>query len=178
MACINLASTKEVNLQKSLVHHKLWDLENVKLKPRQLCIFTKKLQQFAQDKGRIGCQNVYYHSSQYKSQAFAQSKQALETLNYKFVDVRDRSKNSADKQLITDCVNLVAPKPFPKTIILVLGDWDYAGLISVLKALTINVIVFAQRNSTSPRLINLVGEENFHYVEDFLQKPSYLPLDL
>lgn len=89
----------------------------------------------------------------------------------KCVDVPDHSENSADYRLMADCVLLFAPKPSPSpnTIILVLEDWDYAGLICILKALGKKVIIFAQRGSENPRLIKLVGNENFYFVDELPQ---------
>ena len=63
-------------------------------------------------------------------------------------------------------VSKSSTKPSPDIIVLVLADRDFAGLITVLKALGITVIVFARRKSASQKLINLVGEDNFHYVDE------------
>ncbi|MEA5579942.1 NYN domain-containing protein [Nodularia harveyana UHCC-0300] len=121
--------------------------------------------QFAESQGRVISKNVYYNSH-HSSQNTAKS--SLEKLGFLGVDVPDGSKNSADYRLMADCLKLFAPKlpAYPNIIILVLGDWDFAGLISVLKTLGKTVIVFAERGSASPKLINLVGNENFHYVDE------------
>ena len=126
------------------------------------------LLKFAQSKGRIICRNVYYNSHDI-NQVF--TKNELEILGMKGVDVPDYSENSADYRLMADCVQLFAPKPShsPNTIILVLGDWDYAGLICILKALGKKVIIFAQRGSASPKLIKLVGNDNFYFVDELPQ---------
>ncbi|MEH2448004.1 MAG: NYN domain-containing protein [Nostoc sp.] len=124
------------------------------------------LLKFAQSKGRIDCKNVYYNSH-YINQV--STKNELEILGMKCVDVPDHSNNSADYRLIADCVQTVAFNPSLKTIILFSGDWDYAGLICILKSLDIKVIVFAQRGSESPRLIKLVGDDNFHFIDELPQ---------
>jgi hypothetical protein len=126
------------------------------------------LLEFAQSKGRIDCKNVYYNSH-YRSQVC--TKNELEVLGMKCVDVPDNSENSADYRLMADCVQLFAPRPSssPSTIILVVGDWDYAGLICMLKTLEKKVIIFAQRGSASPKLIELVGNENFYFVDELPQ---------
>ena len=124
------------------------------------------LLKFAQSKGRIDCKNVYYNSH-YINQVC--TKNELEILGMKCVDVPDHSNNSADYRLIADCVQAVAFNPSLKTIILFSGDWDYAGLICILKSLDKKVIVFAQRGSESPRLIKLVGDDNFHFIDELPQ---------
>lgn len=124
------------------------------------------LLEFAQSNGCIDCQNVYYNSN-YRNQVC--TKNELEILGMKGVDVPDNSENSADYRLISDCVNWVASNRSVNIIILVLGDRDYAGLIVILQALGKKVIVFAQRGSESQRLIKLVGDENFHFVDELPQ---------
>lgn len=121
------------------------------------------LLEFAQSKGRIDCKNVYYNSH-YRNQV--STKNELELLGMKCVDVPEYSNNSADYRLIADCVQAVAFNPSLKTIILFSGDWDYAGLICILKSLGKKVIVFAQRGSESPKLIKLVGNDNFYFVDE------------
>ncbi|MBN3874307.1 NYN domain-containing protein [Nostoc sp. JL33] len=124
------------------------------------------LLEFAQSKGRIGCKNVYYNSH-YIDQV--STKNELEIFGMKGVDVPDNSENSADYRLINDCINWVAFNASVNIIILVLGDWDYAGLICILKALGKKVIVFAQRGSESSELIKLVGNDNFYFVDELPQ---------
>jgi uncharacterized LabA/DUF88 family protein len=123
---------------------------------------------FAKIQGKISCKKFYYNS-QHLNQVFA--KNQLELLGFKCVDVPDNSKNSADYRLISDCIQLFAPKssPNPNIIILVLGDWDFAGLISILQSTGKRVIVFAQRGSESPKLKNLVGSDNFHLIDELPQ---------
>lgn len=136
-----------------------WDYQNVYLNQKQ----AELLLAFAQSKGRLEPPKIYYNS-QHKNQV--NDKICLEKLGYQGVDVPDSGKNSADKQLVFDCIKRVAIKPSPDMIILVLGDRDFAGLITVLKASGITVIVFARRKSASKKLINLVGEGNFHDVDE------------
>ncbi|MFS0519012.1 NYN domain-containing protein [Nostoc sp. UIC 10607] len=124
------------------------------------------LLEFAQSNGHIDSKNVYYNSH-YISQVC--TKNELEILGMKCVDVPDNSNNSADYRLMADCVNAVAFNPSLKTIILLSGDWDYAGLICILKSLGKEVIIFAQRGSASPNLIKLVGNDNFHFLDELPQ---------
>ena len=135
------------------------DSQNVYLNQKQ----AELLVAFDKSKGRLEPPKNYYNS-QKKNQLT--DKIRLEKLGFQGVDVPDSGKNSADKQLVFDCIKRVAIKPSPDIIILVLGDRDFAGLITVLNALGITVIVFARRKSASKKLINLVGEDNFHYVDE------------
>ncbi|MEG4580696.1 NYN domain-containing protein [Microcoleus sp. MON1_C5] len=136
-----------------------WDTQNVYLNQDQ----AEFLLAFAKSQGRLEPPKIYYNS-QHKNQV--NDKNRLEKLGCIGVDVRDSAKNSLDKQLVFDCSKRFAIKPSPDLIILVLGDRDFAGLITFLKALRITVIVFARRKSASKKLINLVGEDNFHDVDE------------
>jgi uncharacterized LabA/DUF88 family protein len=118
---------------------------------------------FTKSKGRFEPPKNYYNS-QHKNQV--NDKIRLEKLGFLGVDVPDSGKNSADKELVFDCIKRVATKPSPDIIILCLADRDFAGLISVLMGLGKTVIVFARRKSASQKLINLVGEDNFHDVDE------------
>jgi len=157
----------------------LWDGQNVHLEQKE----AELLVAFAKSKGRLDCQKFYYNS-QYENQV--NDKNRLEKLDFKGIDVPD-GKNSADKQFVFDCIKRVAIKPSPEIIILVSGDRDFAGLIAVLMALGKTVIVFARRESASKKLIKLVGEDNFHYVDELsslcaglkakLNKPKQLSIE-
>jgi uncharacterized LabA/DUF88 family protein len=118
---------------------------------------------FAQSMGRINFKSVYYNS-QHKNQS--SGKNMLESLGFKCVDVPCYLENSADYRLISDCIKQVALNPSLQIIMLILGDWDFAGLICILKSLGKKVIIFAQRGSASPKLIKLVGDDNFHFVDE------------
>jgi hypothetical protein len=158
----------------------LWDGQNVHLKQNE----AELLVAFAKSKGRLDWQNFYYNS-QHKNQV--NDKNRLEKLGFKGIDVPDSGKNSADKQLVFDCIKRVAINPSPAIILLVLGDRDFAGLIAVLMALGKTVIVFARRESASKKLIKLVGDDNFHYVDELpslcaglkpqLKKPKELSIE-
>jgi hypothetical protein len=162
MKDIHLTSNGQASNQQHLVAL-YWDIQNVKLKSKELLDFASKLQKFADCNGRFNCQKVYYNS-EYKNQTIA--KNILQNLGYKGVNFPCPLKNSADNQLIADCIKWVAFNPYSNIIILVLGDWDYAGLICILKALDKKVIIFAQRGNASQKLIKLVGNDNFHFIEE------------
>ena len=160
MTDIHQTSNLQASQQKPLVYT-AWDLQNVKLKQNKLFDFANNLLDFARAKGCLDCPRIYY-SSQHKNQASA--KKTLDKVGFKGHDVPDPSKNSLDKQLIVDCINRIALKPSPDIFIFVLGDWDFAGLICVLRALGKKVIVFAQQGSESKKLPKIVDE--FHFVDE------------
>ncbi|NQE37250.1 NYN domain-containing protein [Microcoleus asticus] len=137
----------------------LLDSQGVYLNQEQ----AELLVDFAKSKGRLEPPKNYYNS-QHKNQV--NDKIRLEKFGFLGVDVPDSGKNSADKQLVFDCIKRVTTKPSPGIIILVLADRDFAGLISVLMGLGKTVIIFARRKSASQKLINLVGEDNFHDVDE------------
>jgi uncharacterized LabA/DUF88 family protein len=125
--------------------------------------YADLLLDFAKIQGNVNWKNFYY-SSHHKNQVDAKNKFA--SLAFNCVDVPDSSKNSADYRLITDCVNTIAFNPSLNLVILVLGDWDFAGLICILKQMRKKVVILAQKGSVSSKLINLVGAENFHFIDD------------
>lgn len=137
----------------------LWDGQNVHLKQKE----AELLVALAKSKGRLDWQNFYYNS-QHENQV--NDKNRLEKLGFKGVDVPDSRKSSADKELVFDYSKLFAIKPSPEIIILVSGDRDFAGLIAILIALGKTVIVFARRKSARKQLIKLLGEDNFHDVDE------------
>jgi NYN domain len=161
MTDIHLASAEQTSQQKPLVSI-YCDLQNVYSIKNQ----ANLLLAFAQSKGRIDWKSLYYNS-QHQNQAFA--KNHLEVLGFNCVDVPSHLKNSADNQLIVDCINRIAINPSPNIIILILGDRDFVGLICVLRSLGKKVIIFAQRGSASQTLIKLVGNDNFHFVDELPQ---------
>lgn len=163
MADIHISLNRQASQQKNYIGI-FWDLQNVNSIKEKGHLLLK----FAQLRGCIHCKNLYYNS---KHKYQTATKNILESLGFSCVDVPDSSKNSADHRLMADCVQLFTPQrsPIPNIIILVLGDWDYAGLISILQALGKKVIIFAQRGSASPKLIKLVGDDNFHFVDELPQ---------
>ncbi|MEG4420591.1 NYN domain-containing protein [Microcoleus sp. LAD1_D5] len=137
----------------------LWDGQNVHLKQNEAALLVD----FAKSKGRLDCPKFYYNSQKENQ---LDDKNRLENLGFKGIDVPSLDPDSADKQLVFDCIKRVAIKPSSEIIILVSGDRDFAGLITVLMALGKTVIVFARRQSANEKLINLVGEDNFHDVDE------------
>jgi NYN domain len=155
----NLAIGKQTKQSQTLVSG-FCDLQNVlDLTQKQ----AELLVTFAKSKGRLDCFKAYYNSK-HKNQLLA--KNNLEYLGFQGVDVPSDDPDSADKQLIFECIKRVAIKPSPEIIILVSGDRDFAGLIIVMLELGKKVIVFAQRCRANKKLIKLVGDDNFHYIDE------------
>ena len=167
MTDTHLASNGQTSQCKPLVYI-AWDFQNVKLKSNKLLNFASNLLAFASNKGRLHYKMVYYNS-QHIDQASA--KKNLDNLCFNWRNVPCTSKNSADNQLIADCIRRVAFKPSPDIIILVLGDWDFAGLICILRSLDKKVIVIGQRGSESKKLIKITDE--FYFVDELPQLVMY-----
>ncbi|WP_375495407.1 NYN domain-containing protein [uncultured Nostoc sp.] len=161
MTSYHLPSKKQASQKKDYTGI-FCDIQNVP----SIIKFTNLVLQFAESNGTVSCKNIYYNS-QRKDQVVSKNK--LKELGFRCVDVPDSSKNSADKRLKDDCYEAVAFNPFLNKIILFSGDKDFAVLISILKAMGKKVIVFAQRGSASPKLIKLVGNENFYFVDELPQ---------
>ncbi|MFM7407700.1 MAG: NYN domain-containing protein [Cuspidothrix sp.] len=125
--------------------------------------YPNLLLDFAKMQGNVKWKNFYYNSH-HKNQVDAKNK--FELLGFNCVDVPDSSKNSADNQLIADCVKTVAFNPSVNLFMFGLGDWDFAGVICILKQMGKKVVILAQKGSASQRLINLVGAENCYFIDD------------
>ncbi|MFN6501778.1 MAG: NYN domain-containing protein [Nostoc sp. DedQUE01] len=158
MTYANESSNRQTSQQKNSIAI-FCDLQNVSL----ITKFASLALQFAESQGTVFCKNIYYNS-QHKDQVVSINK--LEELGFTCINVPDSSKNSADKRLKDDCYEAVAFNPSLNKIILFSGDKDFAVLIAILKAMRKKVIVFAQRGSENSKLINLVGNENFYFVDE------------
>lgn len=157
MKNIHLPSNGQTTQQKPSVSL-YCDLQNVYLTQE----LANLLLAFATSKGCLICKNVYYNS-QCKNQASVKDK--LKNLAFKWIDVPCPLKDSADNQLIADCIEDVENHTSPDIVILVSGDGDFAKLVSILQKLDKKVIIFAQRGNVKQRLIDLV-KDDFHFVDD------------
>ncbi|AFZ14269.1 protein of unknown function DUF88 [Crinalium epipsammum PCC 9333] len=159
----NKLSTEQSS-HKKLLAYLAWDIQNVKSKQKNLPSLGSDLLEVCGQKWRLTSKNVFYNS-QKKNETDA--KDVLEGMGFKCINVPDNSKNGVDKTLIYYCTKQFTRKPSPDIFVLVLGDWDYAGLISILQAAGKKVIIFAQRGSESKKLINLVDE--FYFIDQLPQ---------
>jgi hypothetical protein len=156
MKNIHLASDGQTSPQTPLVSL-YWDLQNVYSMQGQ----ANLLLDFASSKGRLDCKRVYYNS-QCKNQDSAKDK--LKSLSFNCIDVPCPLKNSADNQLIADCIEDVDNHLSPDIVILVSGDGDFAKLVRTLQKLGKKVIIFAQLGNVKQRLKDLVGDD-FYFVD-------------
>jgi hypothetical protein len=156
MTDLHLASNVQTSQQKPFVAL-YCDLQNV----YSIQDLANLLLAFANSIGRLICKNVYYNS-QYKNQVSA--KDALANIGFNCLDVPCPIKNSADNQLIADCIEDVGNNLSPDIVILVSGDGDFCKLVSTLQKLGKKVIIFAQRGNVKQRLKELSDE--FYFVDE------------
>ena len=157
MKDIHLALDGQTSQQKPLVSL-YWDLQNVYSMQEQCNLLLA----FANSKGHLIGKKVYYNS-QCKNQGSAKDK--LKSLGFNCIDVPCPLKNSADNQLLADCIEDVNNHLSPDRIILVSGDGDFAKLVLTLQNLGKNIIILAQRGNVKQRLIELV-KDDFHFVDE------------
>ncbi len=136
------------------------DLQNV---PSML-EHAELLLAFAKSKGRLISNKVYYNS-QCKNQASAKDK--LKSLGCDCVDVPCPIKDSADNQMIVDCLEDIESNLPPAIVILVSGDGDFVKLVRILHQLGKKVIIFAQRGNVKQKLKEIADE--FYFLDELPQ---------
>lgn len=156
MKDVHQASNIQTSQQLPLVSI-YWDYQNAILSLDR----AKLLLDFAASKGRVISKNVYYNS-QREDQAAA--KINIANLGFKCLDVPCPLKNSADNQLIADCLqDIDSDNQPPDVVILVSGDGDFVKLVSNLKKLGKKVIILAQIGNIKQKLKELANE--FYFLE-------------
>jgi hypothetical protein len=120
------------------------------------------LLEFAKFQGSLIDPKVYYNSL-CPDQVSAKNK--LQSRGFKCIDVPCPLKNSADNQLMVDCLEDIDSERPPDTVILVSGDGDFVKLVRNLQKLDKKVIVFAQRGNIKQKLKELVGSD-FHFLDE------------
>lgn len=131
------------------------DFQNVHLSE----VSGSLLLEFAKSKGHLIDAKVYYNSL-CSNQASAMDN--LKSLGFKCFNVPCSLKNSADNQLIADCIK-DSNNLSPDIVILVSGDGDFADLVITLQKLGIKVIIFALRGNVKQKMIELADE--FHFID-------------
>ena len=134
------------------------DLQNTHLTQ----ILGSQLQEVGKFEGNLIDAKVYYNSL-WPDQVSAKNK--LQSLGFKCIDVPCPLKNSADNQLMVDCLDDIYSNRPPDTVILVSGDGDFVNLVRNLKDRGKKVIVFAQRGNVKQKLKELVGSD-FHFLDE------------
>jgi hypothetical protein len=120
------------------------------------------LLEFAKLRGNLIDTKVYYNSL-CPAQVCAKNK--LESLGFKCIDVPCPLKNSADNQLMADCLEDIDSDRPPNKVILVSGDGDFVKLVRNLQKLGIKVIVFAQQGNVKQKLKDLEGID-FYFIDE------------
>ncbi|HAG80648.1 MAG TPA: NYN domain-containing protein [Cyanobacteria bacterium UBA12227] len=135
------------------------DLQNV-LSIRQ---YIDQVLNFAKSPKVLISAKLYYNSS-CKNQVSAQK-----ALKRKFtcIDVPCHLKNTADNQLIAECIKDINNNKSLDVVIIVSGDGDFADLVGILKKLGKKVIIFAQRGNVKQKLKELADE--FYFLEELPQ---------
>ncbi|MBW4557467.1 MAG: NYN domain-containing protein [Trichormus sp. ATA11-4-KO1] len=159
MTDIHFKSKGQTRQQKRLVSI-YWDYQNTRLSLEQ----AKLLLDFAKSKGCIVSKNVYYNS-QHQDQAAAKNDMA--NLGFNYLNVPCSLKNSADNQLIADCLEEIYSNTSSDIFILVSGDGDFVKLVHSLQKLGKQVIIFAQLGNVKQKLIELADE--FYFVDKLLE---------
>ncbi|MCF4967921.1 NYN domain-containing protein [Nostoc sp. CMAA1605] len=139
-----------------------WDYQNVKLSLET----AKVLLEIANSKGILVRKNIYYNS---KCNNQIGVKKELASLNLDYRDVPCPLKNSADNQLIADCledIDSVDSEQSPDVVILVSGDGDYVKLVRHLKKLNLQVIIFAQTGNVKQKLIEVADQ--FYFTDELI----------
>ncbi|MBD2559828.1 MULTISPECIES: NYN domain-containing protein [Nostoc] len=158
MTHANQSSKKQTSQQLPLVSI-FWDYQNAKLSPSQ----AKLLLNFAQSKGRVISANVYYNA-QCKDQVSV--KDDLGNL-FNCLNVPCPLKNSADNQLIADCLGDIHSNISPDIILLISGDGDFVKLVYNLQKLEKKVIILAKKGNVKQKLQELADE--FYFLDDLPQ---------
>lgn len=153
----NSAIAKQTKQLQPLVYIYV-DLQNTHLTQ----ILGSLLLEFAKFQGILIEAKVYYNSL-CPDQVSAKDK--LESLGFKCMDVPCPLKNSADNQLVVNCLDDIYSNRPPDTVILVSGDGDFVNLVRNLKDRGKKVIVFAQRGNVKQKLKEIVGSD-FHFLDE------------
>ena len=120
------------------------------------------LLEFVKFQGSLIDAKVYYNSL---CAAQVSAKDQLQSLGFKCIDVPCPTKNSADNQLMVDCLDDIYSNRPPDTVILVSGDGDFVNWVRNLKDCGKKVIVFAQRGNVKQKLKELVGSD-FYFLDE------------
>ena len=136
------------------------DLQNV----YSIVEYAVLLLAFANYKGSLISKKVYYNSH-CKNQASAKDK--LKSLSCSCVDVPCPIKDSADNQIIADCLEDIQSNLSPDIVILVSGDGDFVKLVRTLHKWDKKVIILAQKGNVKQKLKEVADE--FYFLDDLPQ---------
>jgi predicted nuclease of predicted toxin-antitoxin system len=154
------------------------DYQNVKLTKLEI----NNLLNYAKAKGSLVRKRVYYNS-QCPDQLSV--KKIFAHYGFDCIDVPCSLKNSADNQMVADCIQDVSQSPKildisenePETLmqqdadincrrclfIIVSGDGDFLGLSRILQELKNQVVIVARKGNVKQKLIESASE--FHFID-------------
>ena len=135
------------------------DLQNV----LSISQYVNQLLDFAKSKGVFNSPKLYYNSLCKNQVATKETVQRY----FSCIDVPWPFKNSADNQLIADCLEDVDSNHSPDIVILLSGDGDFSKLASTLKRWNKKIIVLGQRGNVKQKLKEVADE--FHFLDELPQ---------
>ena len=131
-----------------------WDFENLRI-PRRQVPWLKDLPQWlkdlAQSRGCLVSRKVYSHWQP----TTEKYKHILENRDFEVIDVKEKGKNSVDRQLESECRQEFNSDLAPDILILVSGDKKYIPLVRDLQGLGKQVIIVGPLRRTNYELISL-----------------------
>ncbi|BDI16988.1 hypothetical protein ANSO36C_27900 [Nostoc cf. commune SO-36] len=151
----NQFSKKQASQQLPLISI-YWDYQNAKLSPSQ----AKSLLDLAQSKGRVISAKVYYNA---QCQDQVSVKDDFGNL-FNCLNVPCPLKDSADNQLIADCLGDIHSNMSPDIIMIISGDGDFIKLVHNLQKLGKQAIILAQKGNVKQKLKELADE--FYFLDD------------
>jgi uncharacterized LabA/DUF88 family protein len=126
------------------------DYQNVRLTQSEI----NYLLDYARAKGNLIHARIYYNS-----QIQNQSKllKCFKDCNLDYVDVPCPLKNSADNQLVADCVRDISTC-LPDAFIIVSGDGDFLDLVQLVRKLNSQAFIVARKGNVNQKLIKSANE--------------------
>jgi len=126
------------------------DYQNVRLTQSEI----NHLLDYARAKGNLIHARIYYNS-----QIQNQSKllEFFKDCNLDYIDVPCSLKNSADNQLVADCVRDISTYS-PDVFIIVSGDGDFLDLVQVVRKLNSQALIVARKGNVKQKLIESANE--------------------
>ncbi|MGL5081935.1 MAG: NYN domain-containing protein [Microcoleaceae cyanobacterium] len=127
------------------------DYQNVKLKQSEM----NNLISYAEAKGSLVSRSIYYNS---KCPDQINLPEVFGDYDLKFIDVPCPLKNSADNQLIADCIQDASALSPNVLFIIVSGDGDFLSLVRTIRRLNNQVLVVARKGNVKQKLIECADE--------------------
>jgi uncharacterized LabA/DUF88 family protein len=131
------------------------DYQNVRLTQSEI----NYLLDYARAKGNLVHARIYYNS-----QVQNQSKllEFFKNCNLDCIDVPCPLKNSADNQLVADCVRDISTC-LPDAFIIVSGDGDFLDLVQLVRKLNSQALIVARKGNVKQKLIESADE--FYFID-------------